>query len=69
MKENISIFTRKFASNVLDTKIKQKELVNKSDIFNLIRDSGLNTKLGTLATKAEFKAEQDKIKKLHKLFS
>ena len=34
------------------------------DISNLVKNSGLSTKLATLATKAEIKAEQDKIVKL-----
>ena len=49
-------FTRK----ILDAKIKQNELVNKFDITNLVKDSDLNAKLGTLATKAESKAEKIK---------
>ena len=49
-----------FTSDILDAKIKQKELVNKSDISNLVRTPDLNTKLETLATKGEFKAEQGK---------
>ena len=44
-------------SEILDAKRKQKELVNKSDISNLARNSDLNTKLTTLATKSELKAE------------
>ena len=43
---------------------KQKAFVNKSDFSNLIKNSVLNTKLAILATKAELKAEQDKIVKL-----
>ena len=49
-------FTRK----ILDARIKQNELVNKFDITNLVKDSDLNAKLGTLATKAESKAEKIK---------
>ena len=45
-------------------KIKNKELVIKSDISGLINDSDLNKKLETLATKAELKAKQYKIVKL-----
>ena len=37
-------------------KIKQKELVNKSDI---VKSSDLNTKFAKLGTKAEIKAERD----------
>ena len=48
----------KFASDILDAKIKQKELANKFDISNLVKNSDL------LATKAELKAKQDKIVKL-----
>ena len=54
----------KFTSDILHAKIKQKELVNKSHISNLVKNSDLNTNLSTLATKAELKAEQDKIVKL-----
>ena len=43
---------------------KQKAFVNKSDFSNLIKNSVLNTKRAILATKAELKAEQDKIVKL-----
>ena len=51
-------------SKVLDDKIKTKGLVDKCKISNLIKKSDLNTKLATLITKAELKAEQDKIVKL-----
>ena len=44
--------------------MKQKELVDKYDIPNLIKNSDLNTKLVTLATKPELKAEKDKNSKL-----
>ena len=44
--------------------IKQKKLVNKSDISDLVKNSDLNTKLAILAVEAELKAEQDKIMKL-----
>ena len=43
---------------------RQKAFVNKSDFSTLIKNSVLNTKLATLATKAELKAEQDKTVKL-----
>ena len=42
---------------MLDEKIKQKKLVNKSDIFNIVKNFDLNAKLTSLATKAELKAE------------
>ena len=54
----------KFTSDILDVKIKQKELVNKSDISNLGKNSDFNTKLAILVTKAGLKVEQDKIVKL-----
>ena len=54
----------KFTSEILDIKIKQEKLVNKSDIPNLVKNSDLNIKLATLATKAELKAEQHKIVQL-----
>ena len=41
--------------------MKQNELVNKSDTSNLVNNSGLTIKLATLATKAELKAQRDKI--------
>ena len=41
------------------TKDKRKGLVDKSDIFNFVKNTGLRTKLATLATKAELKAELD----------
>ena len=44
--------------------IKQKELVNKSDISNGAKKSELNIKLAKLATKAELKAEQEQKVKL-----
>ena len=53
-----------FMSDILDAKIKQKKLVNKSNAFNLVQNSDLNTKIATLATKSELKVEQDKIVKL-----
>ena len=54
----------KFTKEMLDAKIKEKGSVNKSDITHLIQNSDLNTKLTTLATKAELKTQQDKIVKL-----
>ena len=46
----------KFTSETFDANIKQKELVNNSDMSNIIKNSNLNIKLSTLATKAELKA-------------
>ena len=49
------------SNNLLDAKIKQKKLVNKSKVSNLLKNSCLNTDLNTLATKAELKVEQVKV--------
>ena len=54
----------KFTKEILDAKIKEKGLVDKSDISNFIKNSDLNTKPAALATQAKLKAEQDKIVKL-----
>ena len=35
----------KYINAILDAKIKQKELVNKSNISNLVKNSDLNTEL------------------------
>ena len=51
-------------SGILDANIKEKQLVNKSDISGLINNTDWNKKITILATKAELKAEQDKTKKL-----
>ena len=51
----------KFTSGILDSKIKQKELVTKSNISNIVKDSDFNRKLKALVTKAELKSEQAKI--------
>ena len=49
---------------ILNTNIKEKELVNKSDISGFIDNSNLDKKIAALTTKAELKAEKDKIVKL-----
>ena len=51
----------KFMGEIFDAKIKEKELVDKSDISRFKDSSDLDT---TLATKAELKLEHDKITKL-----
>ena len=38
----------KFASDILDAKIKKKELVNKSNISSLVNNFEVNTKLAML---------------------
>ena len=54
----------KFTNEKLDLKIKQKQLADKFGIAGFINNSDLNKKVATLATKAELKAEQEKIIKL-----
>ena len=54
----------KYTSEVREIKIKEKGLLDRSNVFNLIKNSDLHTKLATLVTKTELKAEQDKIVKL-----
>lgn len=49
---------------VINGKIEQKQLVNKSDIYRFINNFDLYKKLKVLATKAELKAEQDRKEKL-----
>ena len=51
----------KFTSDILHAKIKQKELISKFNISNLVKGSDLNIKLAILPTKAELKTQQDKI--------
>ena len=51
-------------AEILNTNIKEKELLNKSDISGFIDNSNLDKKIAALTTKAELKAEKDKIVKL-----
>ena len=46
----------KFTTEILDAKIKEKRLLDKFNISNLVKKSNLKRKLATLATKAELKA-------------
>ena len=65
--ENKSFTTsdyNKFTNGIIDAKVKNKELVNKSDIFKFINNSDLDKEIETLATNAESKAKEDKIVKL-----
>ena len=48
---------------MLDAKIK-KALPDKSDIFNLLKNFNLATKIATLATKTKLKAKPNKVLKL-----
>ena len=59
-RENTSDYN-KCKSETLDAKIKKIELVNQSDIYNLIKRCDVKRKHATLTTKAVLKAEQDKI--------
>ena len=54
----------KFTKKILDGKIIERGLVDKSDISNLVKNSDLNKKLVALTAEVELKAEQDKIVKL-----
>ena len=54
----------KFMNEIIGNKMKEKELVKKSDISGFINNSDLDNKIATLATKAELKSEQDKIVKV-----
>ena len=54
----------KFTNNTLDSKITQKKLINEYDLNEKIKKISNKRKIKTLATKAELKAEQDKIIKL-----
>ena len=49
---------------MLSAKIKKKELVNKSGISGFINNTDLVEQIKKSATKAELKAQQDKIEKL-----
>ena len=49
---------------MLDVKIKEKKLVNEPDISRFINNSDLANEIKSLATKAELKADKDKIVKL-----
>ena len=48
----------KFTNKILETRIKEKGLIDKSSISNFVKNADWNTKLATVATKGELKAEQ-----------
>ena len=48
---------------ILSGKIKEKGLIDKSDISEFIDDSDKNKKIAALATKGELKANRDKVMK------
>ena len=54
----------KFTNDILDTKIKNKKLVNEFHISVLINNTGLDEKIKKLTAKEEVKVEQYKIVKL-----
>ena len=54
----------KFTNVILDAKTENERLVNKSDIFEFINGSDLDDKIVTLGTKADLKAEQERIAKI-----
>ena len=61
-------YYNQFTKDIVANDIKSKELVNKFDIAGFINNAELDKKkVATLATKAELKAEQDKIIKLQPL--
>ena len=47
----------KFSKSIFDAKIKEKELADKSNISNLVKNPDLNIKLESLATKAELNTD------------
>ena len=63
-KQFITSNYNKFTGGKPDTKIKEKRLVDNSSVSDLIKNSDVNTKLATLATKVELKAQHDQIVKL-----
>ena len=54
----------KLKRNILDAKIKEKVLIDKSAISGFVNNADLNKKVVTLATKVELKAGQNKTIKL-----
>ena len=54
----------KFTSQTLDAKIKQKKVIDKSNIADFINNADLHKKKSNISDKTELKAEQDKIMKL-----
>ena len=57
----------KFTSNIVDTNITQKKLVNGSGLNEKIKTLATDEEIQTSATKAELKAQQDKIVKISKI--
>ena len=59
----------KFTSEILETKLKEKRLVDRSSIYNFVKNSGLNENLATLSTKGKLKAEQNEMAKHQAFYS
>ena len=55
-------------NEIIDNKMKGKELDKRSDFSGFIENTNLDKKIATLAPKVELKAEQDKKVKLMGLF-
>ena len=51
----------KFMSKTLDAKIRERRLLNKFNISNLVKNPELNIKHAAVATKEELKADHNKI--------
>ena len=51
----------KFTKDIVDNSINCNNSVDKAAIVGFINNTDLDTKVATLATKAELKAEQDKM--------
>ena len=58
------ILLNEFIGEIIDAKIKEKALLDKSDICEFKDNSDLDKKIEILAPKAELKADQYKIVKL-----
>ena len=56
----IKILPHLIVDNILQAKIKNKTLVNVSDISEFTNNSDFNKKMKTLVTKAKLKAEKEK---------
>lgn len=62
---NILLFNyNKITGEVIDTKVREKRIVYKSNTFGFVHNSHLDRKVATLGAKSKLKAEQDKNMKL-----
>ena len=62
------LVTINFTNDIRHAKVKEKKLVDQFDIFNLVENSDLNTKLATLTAKTEQKQSRIKPSNLIVLF-